>query len=69
MNITQAPSGTFYTATHKKEDGTVVTIYDRNRDNAMARLLRAIWPMPPANYFTEDVSAARSRPKAVQQKG
>lgn len=65
MKITQSPSGNFFIATH----GTLA-VFDRDRHMAIRRLACLIWPMPPANYFTEDVSAVRSRPKTlIQQKG
>lgn len=70
MKITQSPSGKFFKAVHECADGKVITIYDRDRHMAIRRLACLIWPMPPANYFTEDVSAVRSRPKTlIQQKG
>lgn len=65
MKITQSPSGNFFIATHGK-----LAVFDRDRHMAIRRLACLIWPMPPANYFTEDVSAVRSRPKTfIQQKG
>lgn len=65
MKITQSPSGNFFIATHGK-----LAVFDRDRHMAIRRLACLIWPMPPANYFTEDVSAVRVRPvNAIKQKG
>lgn len=70
MNVTAAPCGTFFTAVQVREDGKVFTVFDVRRDHAMSRCAAAVLNMPPAKYFTEDVSAVRVRPvNAIKQKG
>lgn len=64
MKVIQAPAGDFYIATHEK-----IAVFDRSRENAVRRLCCLIWPMPAPKYFTEDVSAVRTRPARDSRHG
>lgn len=55
MKITQSPRGDFFIASHNG-----LTVFDRDRAQAIARLTVLVWPMPP--HFDEFVSFVRTRP-------
>lgn len=57
MKITQSPRGDFFIASHNG-----LTVFDRDRAQAIARLTVLIWPMPPPPHFDEFVSFVRTRP-------